>query len=324
MRHYQQLSDAERHVIQKMSYSNVSKTEIAKSLGRHHSTIYREISRNKTHHYQYKDAQNKADNRRYKKKRKLDSNGILRLITTSLLLENFSPEIIAYYLRENFPEYPAMHLSYEAIYQWIYQQPNRNLTMNLFTKRKKRQNRSKIYKNRDIRPYKRNIKDRPAEANEKSEPGHLEGDLIVSAGQDAYVLTLADRKIMNVWGLPVHSKDPEEVCRAVVEALEDLPPGFVKTITFDNGSEFNSYSLIEQAIGCKVYFADPYCAWQRGLNEHINGRIRQYLPKKKSFVGLTDEEFQDILFKINSRPRKSRNWRSPISLLEDYLFAFET
>lgn len=324
MRHYQQLSDAERHVIQKMSYSNVSKTEIGKSLERHHSTIYREISRNKTYHYQYEDAQNKTNNRRNKKKRKLDINGILRLITTSLLLEKFSPEIIAYYLRENFPDDPAMHLSHEAIYQWIYQQSDRNLTMNLFTKRRKRQNRSKTYKNRDIRPNKRNIKDRPAEANDKREPGHLEGDLIVSTGQDSYVLTLADRKIMNVWGLPVHSKDPEEVCRAVVEALEDLPSGFVKTITFDNGSEFNSYSIIEQAIGCKVYFADPYCAWQRGLNEHINGRIRQYLPKKKSFAGLTDEEFQDILFKINSRPRKSRNWRSPISLLEESLFAFET
>ena len=76
---------------------------------------------------------------------------------------------------------------------------------------------------------------------------------------------------MNIWGLPVSSKDPEEVCRAVVKVSDSLPNGVIKTITFDNGAEFNSYLIIEKALGCKVYFADPYSSWQRGLNEHLNG-----------------------------------------------------
>ena len=324
MRHFHQLSVAERHVMQKMIYSNISKSTIGQSLERHYSTIYREYKRNKSKGYQHEEAQEKTDNRRYKKLRKLDSNGFLRLLIVSLLLDKNSPEVISYYLTDNFPDDPSMHISHEAIYQWIYIQKDTSLASNLFTRRKRRQNRGNTYKNRSIFVEKKNIRERPVEANERSEPGHLEGDLIVSAGRDAYVLTLTDRKIMNIWGLPVNSKDPEEVCRAVVEALDGLPDGFIKTITFDNGSEFNSYRIIERALSCKVYFADPYSSWQRGLNEHLNGRIRQYLPKKKSFAGLTDEEYQGILFAINKRPRKSRNWRSPMSLLEEALIAIET
>lgn len=322
MRQFKQLSVAERHVIQKIFYSEINKTVLSQSLGRHHSTIYREYKRNRTKGYQHEEAQKKADKRRYKKPCKLDTNGILRLLVVTLLIDKNSPEVISFYLKDNFPDNTSMHVSHEAIYKWIYRQCL--LPELLFTKRRRRQNRANTYKNRGVSVEKTNIKDRPVEAKNKSEPGHLEGDLIVSAGHDAYVLTLTDIKLMNIWGRPVNSKDPEEVCRAVIEALENLPCGFVKTITFDNGTEFNSYKIIEKALGCKVYFADPYCSWQRGLNEHLNGRIRQYLPKKKSFAGLTDDAFQDILSAINKRPRKSRNWCSPMGLFEQSLLAFET
>lgn len=324
MRHFKQLSETERHVIQKMTFQHISKHKIGEILDRHHSTIYKEIERNKTHGYQHKEAHLLANKRRNKKLSKLDSNGILRFLVISLLYENNSPDVIAFYLKTHFPEDYSMHISHEAIYQWIYKQGNKSLTACLFTKRKKRQNRSNTYKNRGVAVEKKNIRERPKEADEKNEAGHLEGDLVVSAGQNAYVLTLNDIKTMNMWGVPVQSKDPEEVCRAIVESLEHLPEGFIKTITFDNGTEFNSYSLVEKALGCKVYFADPYSAWQRGLNEHLNGRIRQYLPKKKCFYGLTDCEFKDILEAINNRPRKSKKWNTPAKLLEEALVAFET
>ena len=324
MRQFKQLSISERHVTQKMLYAGLKKNKISSFICRHHSTIYRETERNKTKGYQHEEADEKSKKRRSKKISKLDSNGILRLIVISLLLDKNSPELISYYIKENFPDNKLMQISHEAIYQWLYKKKETSLASCLFTRRKKRQNRGNSYKNRGVTVNKKNIKERPIEAKEKIEPGHLEGDLIVSAGHDAYVLTLTDIKTMNIWGLPLQSKDPEEVCRGCIEALEHLPAGFIKTITFDNGTEFNSYPIIEKALGCNVYFADSYSAWQRGLNEHLNGRIRQYLPKKKSFAGLTDEVYQDILFAINMRPRKSRNWRSPMSLLEEYFFAFET
>jgi IS30 family transposase len=126
---------------------------------------------------------------------------------------------------------------------------------------------------------------------------------------------LVDKKNIYTWGMPIPCKDPNVVTRAVIEALSDLPEDYVKTITFDNGSEFSMHKEIEEALCCKVYFADPYSSWQRGLNEHINGRIRQYMPKKKSFASLNDDDFNYILNSINNRPRKSLGWKSPSELI---------
>jgi IS30 family transposase len=319
MRLYSQITRDERRVIQKMLYSGVAEKDISSYLERDRSTIYRELKKNKTKGYNYREAHDIACSRRRVRKGKLETNGVLRLIVCSLLSEKNSPEVISFYLRESFPDDPAMHLSHEALYQWVYKQQREEgnffLSQYLFTKRRKRQKRTLMYKKRAVITGKRSIHERPSQADEKSEPGHIEGDLIVSAGNDAYLLTLVDKKLVHTWGVPVHIKDAEIVSRAIVEALSDLPDGFIKTITFDNGTEFASFRNIEESLNCKVYFADPYCAWQRGLNEHINGRIRNFIPKKKSFAHLTDNDFDDIFYSINNRPRKSLGWRTPSSLL---------
>jgi transposase, IS30 family len=319
MRPYTHINSAERAVIKNMYYSNISKSEIGLHLNRHRSSIYREIERNKTRAYHDKEAQELSEKRRNKRFRKLDKDGRLRLLVCTLLIEKNSPEVISFYLRSNFPDDPTMHISHESIYKWLYEQRDQEGKLRfaeyLFTKRKNRQNRANIYKKRAKDTTKKNIRERPKEADDRTEPGHLEGDLIVSAGNDAYILTLVDRKNAHIWGIPVPSKDSDTVVRAVSEALSDLPNDYVKTITFDNGTEFSMHKEIEEALACKVFFADPYCFWQRGLNEHINGRIRHYLPKKKSFASLTDNEFNNILFAINNRPRKSFGWKSSFEIL---------
>ncbi len=311
MRSYNRINSAERRVIQKMLYQHISTNQIAETLGRHCSSIIREISRNSTHGYNARDADELSAKRMPKKKTVIDHTGFLRLIITTLLMENHSPESIsAYFLPALFPDDKSMRVSHETIYRWIYQPINRRLVIYLFTRRKSRQNRTKINKSRGIDPLKKSIHQRMSAANDKTEFGHLEGDLIVSVGNDSYALTLVDRKGKYTWGLPLPGKDSHLVLRGIIEALEDLPAGFVKSVTFDNGSEFARYADMEKALGCQVFFADPYCAWQRGLNEHINSRIRQYLPKNKSFRGLTDDRFSEILHIINSRPRKSLGWKS--------------
>jgi transposase, IS30 family len=315
MRLYSQITIEERRVIQKMMYSGMNRQGMSMYLARNRSTIYRELSRNSTKGYNAIEANKLACERHHTRKGKLENNGILRLIVCSLLMEKNSPEVISFYLRDSFPDEPGMHISHEAIYKWVYGH-RKEMAGYLFTRRRNRQNRALVYKKRSVCTGKRGIRERPLEADHKTEVGHLEGDLVISAGNDAYLLTLVDRKIAHAWGLSVHTKDPEIVSRAVVEALGNLPDGFVKTITFDNGSEFSSYELLEKALQCTVFFADPYCSWQRGLNEHINGRLRQYIPKKKSFAHLTDDDFDDILFSINNRPRKSLGWHTPSSLLK--------
>ena len=125
-------------------------------------------------------------------------------------------------------------------------------------------------------------------------------------------------------GIKLLSKNAETVTREITEALGSLPDRFVKSITFDNNSEFCMHQSIEKALNCNVYFADPYSPWQRGLNEHINGRIRYYLPKKKSFAHFADEFIYDSIFSINARPRKSRGWKSPADILNSYIVALQT
>lgn len=328
MRPYTQINKAERHVIKNMLYSSKTKAYIAKILNRDRSSISREINRNKTKAYHDAEAQELSEKRRGKRLRKLDTNGVLRLIVCTLLIDKNSPEVISYYLKEMFPDDPGMHISHESIYVWIYEQKDNNgkliFSEYLFTHRKKRQNRSNIYKKRAIDTTKKNIRERPKEANDRNEPGHLEGDLIESAGKDSYALTLVDRKNIYVWGIPLPSKDANTVTRAITEVLSDLPDNYLKSITFDNGTEFSMHKEIEEALDCEVYFADPYCSWQRGLNEHINGRIRHYLPKKKSFAHITDYDFNSILYAINTKPRKSFGWISSEQLFLNDIVALDT
>lgn len=328
MRPYRQINKAERHVIKNMLYGSKTKAYIAQNLNRHRSTICREINRNKTKAYHDTEAQELSEKRHRKTLRKLDTNGRLRLLVCTMLMDRNSPEIISYYLKSMFPDDPNMNISHESIYIWIYEQKDNTgkliFSEYLFTHRKKRQNRSNIYKKRALDSTKKNIRERPEEANKRNEPGHLEGDLIESAGKDSYILTLVDRKNIYIWGIPLPSKDANTVTRGITEVLSDLPDDYLKSITFDNGTEFSMHKEIEEALDCKVYFADPYCSWQRGLNEHINGRIRHYLPKKKSFAHITDYDFDNILYAINNRPRKSMEWMSSEELFLKDIVALKT
>lgn len=276
MRSYQRINQSERNVIQKMIYSGKNKSEIATMLGRKKSTICREIKRNKTHGYIAAEADIISKSRFHGRKSIIQNNHILNAVIENYMRDGNSPDVISgYYLKHYFKDNMELQISHECIYQWIYKH-EADLQKYLFTRRKKRQNRSNIYKSRGKDSSKKNISQRPAAANNKIEHGHLEGDTIVSSGKDAYLLTLIDRKNSHLWAIKTPVKDAELMGRAIVEALQDLPKGYLKTITLDNGTEFANHKQFEEALGCSVYFADPYSAYQRGLNEHINGRIRYY------------------------------------------------
>lgn len=220
------------------------------------------------------------------------------------IVEYYSPERIAYILRTNHPAY----CSYETIYQWIYKKikvrGRKYLAETLFFRRKKRQKRGNVYRNRAIDTGKKNIRQRPEAANARTEPGHFEGDLIESKGKDAYIVTLVDRYSRLVKMVKVPTKDAQVVLRSIIEAIEEYPKIAVKTITFDNGTEFSQYKRLEEVLGSEVYFADPYKAYQRGLNENINRECRRYLPKSKSFAHIRDEEVKEIKKAINSKTKK--------------------
>jgi transposase, IS30 family len=323
MKPYKHFTEDERRVIQKMYYSGVKKSKIASYMQRHPSSIFREMNRNKTHGYNAADAQNKSESRRWQKESKLRTNGLLRMIVVDLLREKNSPEVIAFYLQKYFP---FCAVSHETIYRWLYdrsEQGGYTFVTLLFTRRRSRQKRANTYKNRAKDTSKKNIRLRPEEANKRSEYGHLEGDLIIGKEHSGYLLTLVDRKAKYLWSVSLPSKDEETTLRGFVEVLDHLPKGFVRSITLDNGTEFGAHKLIEQALSCPVFFADPYSSWQRGLNEHLNGRLRHYFPKKRNFSDLTDDEVSCAVSSINNRPRKSLGWVSPSEILDPHLVALQ-
>lgn len=323
MKHYKQLGKSERHVIQKMHYSGIKAGKIAFCLNRSTSTITRELKRNKTHGYNAAEAHNQSQLRKHRRTKLLKTNGFLRMIVVDLLREKNSPEVISYYLKKYFS---FCKISHEAIYQWLYDRSESGGYMFaslLYLRKRFRQKRGKAYKRRQKDNSKKNICERPKEAEDRSETGHIEGDLVVGKGNSGYLITLVDRKTDYLWSLKIPSKDENTTLRGFTELSESMEKGFIKTITLDNGTEFALHKIMEEALSCKIYFADPYSAYQRGLNEHINARLRHYFPKNYSFSDLTDEALDDAVFAINNRPRKSLEWASPSELLKSHFVALE-
>lgn len=124
------------------------------------------------------------------------------------------------------------------------------------------------------------------------------------------LVTVVDRKSKYAIIKNVSSKKAEEVTKALIEMLYPLRK-ITKTITSDNGKEFAYHKLVSEALDTSFYFAHPYSSWERGLNEHTNGLIRQYLPKKTDFTKISKEEITIIQDKLNHRPRKVLNYKTP-------------
>ena len=97
--------------------------------------------------------------------------------------------------------------------------------------------------------------------------------------------------------------------------------GTVLTITADNGKEFAYHERVSEALDAKVYFADPYSSWQRGLNENTNGLLRQYWPKITDFKKVSQKEVSSVIMQLNKRPRKTLNYQTPATLMANHMAA---
>ena len=163
-------------------------------------------------------------------------------------------------------------------------------------------------------PNRVDIENRPAVVEEKSRIGDWEGDTIIGAEHQGAVISYVDRSSKFTILSKVPNKTAELVLHASVEQFQahGLP---VLTITYDNGKEFSYHEKIAKALNAQCYFAKPYHSWERGLNEHTNGLVRQYLPKKMSFRDVTNEQLQRIADKLNHRPRKCLNYLTPFEFL---------
>ena len=283
--------------------------KIAKRLGKHVSTISREIARNKTQDkYLYHQADLLACQRRNKASstlKKLTPELITQI--TSRLLEDWSPEQIAGRLKRE-----GCLISHESIYRyvWANKRQGGSLYTHLRHHGKKYNKRSSVKTGRGRIPNRVDISERPAFIEEKSRIGDWEADTIISAGSKTALVTLVDRCSKITLIKKIGDKTAENTCKAIIIKTSSFPHP-VHTITYDNGLEFSMHEKVSLALNSNSYFARPYHSWERGLNEHTNGLIRQYLKKKVDFKEVTDDEIQTIENKLNNRPRKVLKYKTP-------------
>ena len=309
---YQHVTQDQRSQIYAFKSMDLSVRDIAKKLHRSASSISREINRNTgLRGYRAHQANELARERRSHASRtpkKLTDK--LKEQIESKLLEDWSPEQISGRFKQE-----GVLISHESIYQYVWKDKRTGgqLYKHLRHHGKRYNKRSSGKAGRGFIPDRVDISERPAIVEDKSRIGDWEGDTVISAVSKTAILTLVDRHSKFTRIKKLGRKTAGNVALATKERLFSLPHP-VLTITYDNGMEFAAHKETAADLKSSSYFATPYHSWERGLNEHTNGLIRQYLPKKIDFKAVTDEEIQVIENKLNHRPRKVLEFKTPFEV----------
>lgn len=289
--------------------------KIAELLGRNVSSVSRELRRNCTHMYEVPayyphTAQKKSDLRNSYRHRGMFWNRELLRYIEEKLLATWSPEQIAC-SPSPFEKMPSAR----TIYRWLYEKYLLNGNLKVLRRKGKNHNfketRGKFNTGKSIRKRDKSVYSR-------KEAGLWEADTVVS-GQGkskACFATLAERKTRFYMAMKIPDRKADTMAAALVKMLSAFPPELVKTITCDRGTEFASWQTVEDKLNCDVYFADPYCAWQKGTNENSNGLLREFYPKGKNLSHVSLKTLLRNLALINARPRKVLNFHSAQELFD--------
>jgi IS30 family transposase len=308
LKNYSQLTQGLRYQIEILKKAGKNQKDIAELVNVSGSTICRELQRNTGKRgYRPKQAQRKAETRRKLAVKPLKMTlAVIDLIQAKLSI-NWSPEQISGWLKVE----QDLFISHERIYQpiWADKLKGGFLYKTLRHSGKKR----KQYGSKDKRGQIRNrvsIDDRPMIVSEKTRLGDWEIDTVIGKNHQGALVTIVDRVSKLSLIKKVASKHADIVTEATITLLRPYLDKTL-TITADNGKEFAGHEKIKAALAADIYFAHPYSSWERGLNENTNGLIRQYFTKGSSFENITDKDVDEVMEKLNHRPRKTLNYRTP-------------
>lgn len=306
-----QLNMEEREILSQLHAANFSPTEIAAKLGRHRSTIGRELQRNSQAKggYSATAAKAKAATRRRERPlvRKMEHEE-LNAAVRSKLTQEWSPDQIAGRLKREHPDEPEWHVAPQTIYTWIQHDPRREHWESHLRRGRQRRKSPEVGRI----PRRVEIDGRPEVINNRERLGDFEGDTIVSGGRNKGVLvTLVDRKSGYLLTGKLPNRTAARTRKEIVGLLLPLPADHRHSITFDNGKEFSEHEALSRSLGIQAFFAHPYCSWERGSNENTNGLVRQYYPKGTNFAEVSHQNLADITKRINDRPRKRHNYQTP-------------
>jgi len=318
------LSDADREEIALGISAGDTYTVIAQRIGRHHSTVSREVCRNGGRRKYRATAANKATAERAKrpKELKLDGGTVLGDLVRSKLEMEWSPEQISAWLKIEHPDNDEIRISPESIYVAVYTSTAGMSAKHLKCLRQGRKRRRpprRKRRGRDKRGHNPNmisITERPAGAADRSEAGHWEGDLIFGTGHQRAIGTLVER--VSRYTLLIDFIDGVTADNVAVKldlAFAAMDPAVRRTLTWDQGYELAAHATFTETSGIPVFFCDPRSPWQRPTNENTNGLLRQYFPKKTSIALVTRADLDRAEHRLNTRPRQTLNWLTPAQRL---------
>ena len=203
-------------------------------------------------------------------------------------------------------------ISYETIYLMIYANHQEMGIYQQYLRQKQKQRRRKgRHQKRGGIPNRVGIENRPKIADLKTEIGHWESDTVIGCNHTGIVVTHVDKASKYLLAGLAKNKTMDEINRVTLNLFEPIESTSRKTMTFDNGREFCGHEKLSKRLQIDTFFANPYHSWERGLNEHTNGLIREFYPKRTNFKIVKEEDFQKVVNLINHRPRKSLDYRTP-------------
>lgn len=312
---YKQLTEGQRYQIEILLREGFNQSQIANLIGKHKSTVSRELRRNTTDKgYIARLAQTETKARHFEKKKREIPDETLFFVEYALSLK-WSPEQIS-----GVGKLAGYSVSHQWIYELVYE--DKRTGGKLF---KQLRHGHRKYKKggsgkRTIIPNRVGIEHRPEAVDTRERFGDWEVDTVLGKQGTGAIVSLVERKSKLYLVRKVSGKNAKDVAQAMTDMLRPYSDS-VKTITADNGTEFCDHEDVAEALKTDIYFANPYASWERGLNENFNGLLRQYIRKGTDLKTVSDEELSLIEKQINLRPRKCLGFRQPAVVFDELLNA---
>lgn len=325
---YSHLTLADRRRLYQMKERKVPIAEMARQLGRHRSTIYREIKRNTFRDRELPDydgyhstvADDIARERR-RRLRKLRRHPHLRTEVINKLKARWSPEQIAGRLFRD--GVSLVRICAETIYRFIYAKEDYGLGLYRYLPEARRKRRPRgSRKPRDgVFPASHRISQRPDFIGDRSQFGHWEGDLLIFERElgNANVTSLIERKSRYTVLIKNPSRHSRPIMDKIVEAFSPLPAFARQSFTFDRGTEFAGFKALEDGIGARSWFCDPSAPWQKGAIENANKRVRRFMPGDTNVAVIPQRVLNQLARDLNDQPRKCLGYRTPAEVFAAHL-----
>jgi transposase, IS30 family len=306
---YKHLTQEERYQIHALRRQGITLGRIAAELCRHRTTISRELKRNASANgYKPAAAHKQARARQCERRNARQFSAHDWNHVKTYLRLHLSPQQCSGRLKLE----GALSISTESIYQYVYKdcKTGGDLLAYLRCQKVRRKRYASGQERRGVLKNRVGIEHRAAVVDKRRRIGDWEGDTVIGKGHQGVLVTLAERKSRYTLARVLPSRHSTLVSQAVIELLRPHKAQ-CKTLTFDNGKEFAEHEFIAKALQANVYFAHPYCSWERGLNENHNGLLRQFFPKGRSLLKVDQMEVDEAIYRLNHRPRKCLGYRTP-------------